>query len=275
MKVYLSFDIEGVSGIADNIKDIDPDTPAFASAMALSTRDVNAAIEGALSAGASEVVVYDGHGWNRRNVSYEGLHPKAMMLRGRVSNAGLNMPGFTAGYDAVFFVGWHSRAGAPGILSHCLNSKAFTAWRVNGVDVGEPELAAALAGEYNVPLVLFTGDDKSCAEVEKWLPECERVITKYALDRYTAICYSKEETFERIKTGAENALRRAKEIPPFRFNMPVSIEADCLNDHIALAIAEIPGVKLISDKTVCYESSDYKEAFKATHAMQMISGLAV
>jgi D-amino peptidase len=184
------------------------------------------------------------------------------------------MAGFDGSFDAVFFVGWHSRASAPGVLSHCLNSKAFTAWRVNGREVGEPELAAAFAGAFHVPLVLFTGDDRSCDEVRAWCPGCELVVTKYAIDRYTAICLSKEETYERIKQGAEQALLRRKEIPPFNFQMPVRIEADTLNDHIAQAIAEIPGVKLTGPITVCFESNDYQEAFRATHAMQMISGVA-
>jgi D-amino peptidase len=273
MKVYRSFDIEGVTGIADT-RDIEPGSAAFTEAMSLSTGDVNAAVEGALAGGATEVIVYDGHGWGRRNLLFEKLHPKAKLIRARVSSAGLNMAGFDESYDALFFVGWHSRASAPGVLSHCLNSKAFTAWRVNGREVGEPELAAALAGEFQVPLVLFTGDDRSCEEVKAWCPECELVVTKYALDRYTAICLSRDETYTLIKQGAERAMLRRKEIPPFTFQKPVRIEADTVNDHIAQAIAEIPGVKLIGPVTVCYESNDYREAFRATHAMQMISGLA-
>ena len=273
MKVYLSFDIEGVSGITD-VMDIDINSPKFQTAMELSTHDVNAAIEGALAAGATEILVYDGHGWGRRNVFYEKIHPKAKLLKGRVSTEWLNMAGFTEEFDGVFFVGWHARASAPGILSHCLNSKVFTSWHVNGTEVGEPELAAALAGHYNVPLVLFTGDDCACAEVKTWCPDCECVITKEVVDRFSAICLSKEVTYNLIREGAERALKRKDEIHPFTFELPVHIEAETLHDHTAKAIALIPGVKQTGPRSISYTSENYPEAFRAIQAIQMISGVA-
>jgi D-amino peptidase len=274
MKIYISFDIEGVSGITD-ISDTDVESPNFSKARTLSTRDVNAAIEGALAGGATDIVVYDGHGWGRRNLLHEGLHPKAKLLKGRVSTEWLNMAGFFSdSFDAVFFIGWHARPSSPGILSHCLNSRVFTAWRVNGTLVGEPELAAALAGQHNVPLVLFTGDDCSCKEVKSWCPDCECVVTKYALDRFSAICLSKETTYELIREGAERALKRKDEIKPFRFKMPVRVEADTLFDHTARAIALIPGVEQISPLTVAFESDNYVEAFRTIQATQLISGAA-
>lgn len=126
MKLYISFDIEGVTGITDR-SDINENSPDFIRARELSTGDVNAAIEGALAAGVSEIIVNDGHGWGRRTLLFEKLHPRARLLRGRVSTAWLFMAGFDRTYDAMFFIGWHARPGSPGILSHCLNSKAFTA----------------------------------------------------------------------------------------------------------------------------------------------------
>lgn len=274
MKIYLSFDIEGISGIVDNVKDLDTNSPNFRNAMELSTNDVNAAVEGAVVAGATEIVVNDGHGWNRRNILYEKLHPKASLLRARITTSGLNMAALDESYDAVFFVGWHSRASAPGVLSHCLDSRVFTDWRVNDKSVGEPEIAASLAGTYNIPLILFTGDDASCNEVRNWSPDCELATTKFAIDRFSAICLSKEITYELIKNGAEKAIKRRKEIKPFKFEMPVKIEADIVNDHFSKAIAEIPGVELIAPLTVRYESTDYREAFKTIHVMQLIGGTA-
>jgi len=273
MKVYISFDIEGVSGVTD-VSDIDINSPDFSRVRALATHDVNAAIEGALAGGARDIVVYDGHGWGRRNLLYEELHPEAKLLKGRVSTEWLNMAGFDESFDVVFFIGWHARPSSPGILSHCLNSRVFTEWRVNGVPVGEPELAAALAGHYDVPLVLFTGDDCSCNEVKAWCPDCECVVTKYAIDRSSAICLSKEVTYELIREGAERALKRKDEIRPFRFKMPIRVEADTLYDHTARAIALIPSVEQISPRTVAFESDNYVEAFRTIQAIQLISGQA-
>lgn len=265
MKIFISFDIEGVAGITDFNRDTDTDL-----ARRLSTMEVNAAVEGALAGGAEEVVVYDGHGF-RNTLLFDQIHPKAKFQRGRVTDALLNMPAFDASYDAVFFVGWHARASAPGVLSHTLNSKALTGWRVNGVPVGEPELAAAYAGYLNVPLVLFSGDDRSCEEVIKWCPDCELVVTKFAIDRYSAICHSKEVVLESITAAAERAVRRKNEIKPFNFKMPCLIEIDAVNDHIARAMAEVPGVKHTDLLTVAFEANDYEEAYRCVHALQMIS----
>jgi D-amino peptidase len=273
VKLYISFDIEGISGITD-VVDIDVNSPGFAQTRELSTRDVNAAIEGALEAGVTDILVYDSHGWGRRNVLYEGIHPKAKLLKGRVSSVGLNMPAMDGTFDAVFFIGWHARPSAPGILSHCLNSRVFTAWRVNGTPVGEPELAAAVAGQYGVPLVLFTGDDCSCEEVRAWCPGCECVVTKCALDRFSAICLSKEVTYDLIREGALRALRRRADIKPFRFETPIRVEADTLFDHTAAAISLIPTIERKSLLTIGFESNDYVQAFRTIQAIQLMSGVA-
>lgn len=270
MKVYISFDIEGVSGVTDS-SDIDEKSPRFSKARALATHDVNAAIEGALAAGATKILVYDGHGRGRRNLLYEDLHPKAKLVKSRLSTEGYNMAAFDGSFDAVFFIGWHARPSSLGILSHCYNSRVFLEWRVNGTPVGEPEFSAALAGHHDVPLVLFTGDDCSCEEVKTWCPACECVVTKYALDRLSAICLSPEETYERIRDGAARALRRKDEIPPFHFQMPIRIEADTLFDHAARCIALMPGVELIAPRTIAFETGDYLEAFRALQAMTILS----
>lgn len=270
MKVYISFDIEGVSGITDS-NDIDVNSPNFAKARALSTRDVNAAIEGALAGGATDIVIYDGHGWDRRNLLYEDIHPKAKIVKSRLSTEWFNMAGFDKSFGAVFFVGWHARPSSPGVLSHCYNSRVFIEWRVNGTPVGEPEFSAALAGHYDVPLVLFTGDDRSCDEVKAWNPRCECVVTKYALDRFSAICLSRETTYELIREGASRALKRKDEIEPFRFKMPVQIEADVLFDHTARTISLIPGVELVSARTIAFQSKDYLEVFRALQAITILS----
>jgi len=273
MKVYISFDIEGVSGITD-VKDSEVDSPYFPEARRLATQDVNAAIEGAIAGGATDVLVNDGHGRERRNLLYEDLHPKAKLLKARPSTEGFNMAGFGDSFNAVFFVGWHARPASPGVLSHCFNSKVFTAWRVNGTLVGEPELAAALAGYYNIPLVLFTGDDCSCEEVAVWCPNCVRVVTKHAIDRFSAICLPKEETHRLIREGARQALEKVNQIAPFRFQSPVYVEADVLFDHTARTIAFIPGVELVSEHTVGFKSDDYLEAFRTIHAMAQLARVA-
>ena len=270
MKIYISFDIEGVSGITNRF-DIDEHGARFNVAQRLATGDVNAAIEGALNAGAEEVVVYDGHGFERNNILLEQLHPKAKLIRSRLETPGFNLPALDDTFDAVFFIGWHARPSMPGVLSHCYHPDVFLEWRVNEKPVGEPELSAAYAGLFNLPVILFSGDDKSCAEVELWNPACQRVITKYALDREAAICLPLAESRRRLREGARAAIANLSSIPPFRFNLPVTIEADTIFDHQAAAISLIPGVDRKSDRTISFQSNDYRQAFNALLAMTILS----
>lgn len=270
MKVYISFDIEGTTGITNRF-DIDEDSSAFPIAQRLATGDVNAAVEGALEGGASEIYIYDGHGFRRNNILIEKLHPKARLIRSRLETPGFNLPALDCSFDAVFFIGWHARPSMPGILSHCYHPDVFLEWRVNQKPVGEPELSAAYAGLFGLPVVLFTGDDQSCKEVKEWNPECECVTTKIALDREAGICLSAEESTKNIRAGAFQAIQKVKKVEPFIFKMPVEIEADTIFDHQAAAISLIPGVTQKSDRTIYFKSNDYTEAFNALLAITIMA----
>jgi len=270
MKAYISFDIEGVTGITNRF-DIDEVSGSFPIAQRLATGDVNAAVAGALEAGAEEVYVYDGHGFKRNNILFEMLHPEAKLIRGRLETPGYNLPELDKSFDAVFFVGWHARPSMPGILSHCYHPDVFLEWRVNGKPVGEPELSAAYAGLMGIPVVLFTGDDRSCEEVKAWNPQCECVVTKYAIDREAGICISGEKSRANIHSGAVRALNNLGKVKPFTFDLPVEIEADTIFDHHAAAISMIPGVEKKSDRTIFFKSDDYAEAFNALLAITILA----
>lgn len=270
MKIYISFDIEGVTGITNRF-DIEEDSSSFSIAQRLATGDVNAAVEGALESGADEILVYDGHGFKRNNLLFENLHPKAKLIRSRLETPGYNLPTLNESFNAVFFVGWHARPSMPGILSHCYHPNVFLEWRVNGKPVGEPELSAAYSGLMGLPVVLFTGDDQSCKEVKVWNPKCECVVTKIALDREAGICIAAEKSRENIRKGAFRAIKKVKEVKPFTFEMPVEIEADTIFDHHAAAISLIPGVNRKSARTITFQSNDYREAFNALLAITILA----
>ena len=270
MKIYISFDIEGVTGIT-NQKDIDETLPKFTFAQQMATGDVNAAIEGAYEAGANEVFVYDGHGFQRSNLLFDRLSPKAKLIRSRLETPGFNLPLLDESFNALFFIGWHARPSMPGVLSHCYHPNVFLEWRVNGKPVGEPELSAAYAGLFGVPVILFSGDDMACKEVKAWNPQCHCVVTKYAIVRESALCLSTKESWENIRNEAKLSIDDLPHVSPFTFDLPITIEADTIYDHQAAAISLIPGVTKVSERTISYTSNDYKEAFNALLAITIIT----
>jgi len=177
MKAFISIDMEGICGVVREIE-TDPTKggEAYQQSRRLMTQEGNAAIEGCLKAGATEVLIADSH-WNFDNLIPEELHEGATLLRG--TPRGFSMvQDLDASYDAALFVGYHAKAGTPrAILDHTY-SGTIAAVRVNGIEVGETGINAYLAGHYGVPVVLVTGDWAVTAEAKGLSPNVHTVAVK-------------------------------------------------------------------------------------------------
>src|SRR5207245_968213 len=174
MKAFISIDMEGICGVVREIE-TDPSKggEAYQQSRHLMTQEANAAIEGCMKAGATEVLIADSH-WNFDNLIPEELNDAATLLRG--TPRGFSMvQDLDASCDATLFVGYHARAGTPrAILDHTY-SGTVAAVQVNGTEVGETGINAYLAGHHGVPVVLVTGDRAVTAEAKALIPTVRRV----------------------------------------------------------------------------------------------------
>src|SRR3989441_5144592 len=190
MRVYISVDMEGIAGVVHESQ-TDPTTPAFAAEYArfrrFMTAEANAAVEGALAAGATRVLVNDSH-WFMRNLLAEELHQTAGVVSGdpkpRSMMQGIDQQG---GFDAALFTGYPARAGTRNaILDHTYAGRIHDV-RLNQQPVGELGLNAALAGVHGVPVVLVSGDSAVAAEAKDLLGDgVATVIVKEAVRRPAA-----------------------------------------------------------------------------------------
>ena len=100
MKVYISTDMEGISGVLTwEQVGREGKNPEYENARHLLTQDVNAAVQGAISGGAEEVVVMDGHS-SGFNFVLEELDPRASYITGPTR---VNVyPGLDESFDAVY-----------------------------------------------------------------------------------------------------------------------------------------------------------------------------
>ena len=114
MKVYISGDMEGVTGVT-HPEDVIPGRSRYEGFRKLLTADVNAAIEGAAEGGATEFVVNEAHD-GMRNIVLECLDLRAEVIVGR--RKPFVMMEDVGEADVTFFVGYHAGAGTKGILSH-------------------------------------------------------------------------------------------------------------------------------------------------------------
>jgi D-amino peptidase len=273
MRVYLSVDMEGIAGVVHEDQ-TDPTEPRHAGEYnrfrRLMTNEANAAIAGALEAGAAKVLVNDSH-WLMRNLLAEELDPAAELLSGGPKWLSM-VEGIDGGFEAAMFIGYHARAGTRhAMIDHTYTSRVYEA-RINGQPVGELALNAAMAGVHGVPVVLVSGDQAVAAEAKALLGAgVETVIVKEAVGRFAARSLAPSVACERIRAGAAAALKRSQ--APFTFQAPIRLEVDFIVTQMADLAELVPGSSRTGGRTVGYSGDDYREVFSAWRAMYNLAGV--
>ena len=279
MKVLISVDMEGISGVATR-RETATGWPAGAAkgndyerARQWMTADANAAISGALEGGATEIVVADAHD-GMLNLIWEQLDPRAELVRGYENREHGMLADVDGTCDAVFCVGYHARAAdGRGVLSHTFVGPE-TLWdvRLNGEHASEARFNASVAGQCGVPVALITGDDVICEETRTWLPHVQTAIVKYAIDRFTARCLPQATALERIRTAACQAIRQLAEMRPYQLQQPLQLEMDFADSSMAASAARIPGVRRLGDRSVAYTANDAHDAHNVCRIALVLAG---
>jgi D-amino peptidase len=260
MRVFVSADMEGISSVA-GWSDVTPGSLDYQQACHWVTQDVNAAIQGALEAGAETILVNDGH-WYQRNIIPDELDVHAELIRGYTKPLGL-MEGIDRHWDAAFFVGYHTRLGIrDGLMGHTLSDKCFRDVRLNGHPVSEAELNAAIAGEFSVPVVMISGDSALEREVKTFLPGVPTVVVKTSLEYETTVLLHPTVARQRIVEAARLGLERASAIAPYRIKTPCLVEAEFQNVEAATLASSVPTVSRVDDSTVRFEAEDMATAMR-------------
>jgi D-amino peptidase len=259
MKVFISADMEGTAGVTD-WDQVMPDRPDYARFRRLMTEEVNAAILGALEAGAKDIVVNDSH-HTMRNLLIEELHPHAQLISGSPKPHSM-MQGIDSSFDAVFFTGYHAAAGTQdGVLDHTYSSAAVRQVKLGPHIVGEAGMNAALAGHYKVPVALVTGDSTVVAQVRKLVTHVEGIAVKEPIGRLAARSHQPVEARRQIKEGATRALRRVKDLKPLVLPKPVALEVEWMYTAMADRCMLIPGVTRAGPRTTSYKARDVEQAY--------------
>ena len=261
MKVYISADMEGTSGVVHS-NQTDPTHAEYAAARKWMIGEVNAAIEGAFKGGATEVLVNDSHD-GMRNLLIDEIHPDAIVLSGAPKPHSM-MTGIDATFDAVFCTGYHARAGsALANLDHTWDGPRVVqgVW-LNGVEVGEIGLNAAFAGHFGVPVALFTGDQTACAQAQELLGDDLTVaIVKEATGRVSAKNLHPTKAQALIRGAAERALKTKR--APFVLKPPITLRLGLARSSQAEVCALMPGAKRIAPRVVEFTHDDYPTIFNA------------
>ncbi len=280
MKVLISADMEGTCGVTSWVQVMPPEyggepssTVEYERARLRLTREVNAAVEGALAVGAEEVIVNESHD-GMRNLIAEELHPRVRFITGNDKPLGMVQGIAEEGVGALFYTGYHAKAGTPNApLAHTWTGYVNDV-RIDGRSTGEFGINALVAGHFGVPVTLVTGDDKAVAQVRELLGEqVVGVAVKEGYSTYSAIHLHPTRAQELIRQGAEEAMRRVANARPWRPGPGFRVEVDF--DHQARAdqCVYIPGVERAGERTVAYSPADGLEFAHIFRAIMRASGI--
>lgn len=257
-KVYISVDMEGISGVNS-----DNQTSAagaeYGRARRLMVEDANAAIRGAFDGGATDVVVNDSHG-SQRNILPEDLDPRARLISHSFKRHGM-MEGLDSTYDAVFFVGYHAKAGAPrGVFAHT-GSGVLHDLQINGQRVGEGGMNAFMARWYGVPVVLVTGDDVAVEEQKETVPGVRGVVVKRAINTRAVELRPLVEARREIQQAAKEAVATARKPAPERLAR-YTVRMELRDPTIPEVAAAFREIRLVNPTTVEFTRESMPDAYR-------------
>lgn len=261
LKVYISADMEGISGVVDGSQ-VTEGGSDFAMARKWMAEDVNAVIRGLRAAGATEFVVNDSHG-GMRNLLPDLLDPDARLISGTPKPLAM-MEGLDDSFDAVVFVGYHAGAGTGrAVLDHSYSGRSVHRIRLNGVEMPEQGLNAAIAGYFGVPVVLVTGDTATTRQTHDLLGgEVATVAVKDSIGRTAAHLLPMAEARRQLTEGAHQGLAARERVRPFRPVPPYRFEIAFLSSAQTEMGELIPGVDRVDARTLAFTTTDFLEGFK-------------
>ena len=264
MNVYVSVDMEGIAGVSHPAP-TGRDDARYEAAVDLMVGEANAAVEGALDAGAQEVVVNDSHG-KMFNLRPTDMHPAARLVQGQKPYSMVEAAR-DGSFGVALFVGYHARAGHPrGTIAHTYTGRP-TLTTLNGRPVGEYGINALYLGSLGVAVGLVAGDDALAEEVEEWLPGAERVVVKRAVSGNAADSIhptrARELVREASRRAVERTSRQESSLRPLSLPAPIRVGVEFSAAAHADFAALTPGFAREGDRGVSYVAGDGVEAYRA------------
>ena len=262
LKIYISVDMEGVTGVvtADQLGPQGFEYQKFREQM---TDEVNAAMAGAAAAGATEFVVSDSHG-NAESLLADRLNSTlpVTLVRGFPRPLGM-MEGIDASFAGVIFIGYHASTHNPtGVRAHTISSAYLTNISLDGVPVPEAGINAAIAGQFGVPVIMISGDDRIVKEARDLLGDIEGAAVKYAVGFHSARTLLPNAGAALIREKAVAAVKRISEFKPYRVKMPVQLDVSFKNYRPVEVLSYLPVVERTSSHSVRFIARDMIEVSK-------------
>lgn len=258
LKVHISVDMEGIAGVVTGDQ-IGPQGFEYGRFREFMTKEALAAVAAAKEAGATEIVVADAHG-NGENLLVEQFPPDVRIVRSWPRKLQM-MGGIDQTFDAAVFIGYHASTTNPaGVRAHTFSSATLTKVTLNGIEMSEGSWNAAIAGHFNVPVVMASGDDAAIAEIRKVVGNVEGVETKKSLGFHSALTLTPQAVQGMIGPAVKAGLARRATLAPYKPQGPIVVDVTLKHYLPAEVLAYLPMFERSSAHSVRFRAKDMAEA---------------
>ena len=266
-KIFISADLEGVVGAVTG-EQLGPGGFEYNRFREFMTAEVNAAIEAAKSAGATEILVADSHG-NGQNLLIEKLPKDVKLIRSWPRPLGM-MEGIDSSFDGVIFTGYHaSTDNVEGVRAHTFSSARLTSLKVNGKVMTEGSWNAAVAGEFGVPVIMISGDDAAVNEVKSVIGNAEGAIVKESISFHSAKSLHPEAAYDLIAEKTSYAVKNIKKYKPYKIKGPVTVSISFKHYQPSQILSYLKMFKRTDSHTIEFKA---KNMIEASHIMRVVTG---
>jgi len=260
LKVFIGADMEGISGLVNSREECSSSGKDYEMFRRIMTEEVNAAIIGALKAGATEVVVRDGHG-SGRNILPDLLHTDAKLVRAWSGGPKSMMEGIDESFDAVVFIGYHAKAGTPnGIIAHTMSGNVIDV-SINGVSLPEAGINALIAGNFNVPVVFLSGDKAICDQAKEILGDISTYAVKVGIVAAELGVHPKVAQ-KNITSAVFEACSNIEKYKPYNLKPPYKLHLKVRRERELY-----PGAEKIGEGEFIYTSDNIMDVVEAFENM--------
>ncbi|MEK9198971.1 M55 family metallopeptidase [Lysinibacillus halotolerans] len=261
MKVYISADIEGITGTTAWIE-TELNTPDIQPFLQQMTKEVEAAVEGAIAGGATEILLKDAHD-SARNLDISNLPANCKVIRGWTGDPMCMVTGLDESFDRAIFIGYHSKGGSHrNPLAHTLVVNADV--KINGEYASEFLINTYAAAIHGVPVAFVSGDVGLTEEIHSVNENIVTFATKEGIGSAT-ISVSPMVTIAETKRLVEEAMKADREL--LQVKLPEKFVVEIIyRDHTrAYRNSFYPGATFKPHNTVEFVTEDYYEVLRILH----------
>jgi D-amino peptidase len=264
MKLYVSVDMEGITGLVDHTH-VDSNKHNYERSRIIMTDEANHVVTTAFEQKWKEVVVNDSHS-KMNNLLIERLHPETQLITGDVKPFSM-VQGLDDTYDGAIFVGYHARASLKGVMSHSMIFGVRNMY-INDVAVGELGFNAYVAGYFDVPVLMVAGDDGAAIEAEKLIPNVKTVIVKESISRSAAKSLTPVKAGQLLREKTAFALKNKETVKPLTPPDRPMLGIEFANYGQAEWANLMPGTEIVPGTTIVrFQAKNILEAYQAMLVM--------